>query len=616
MSNNSNCSDSATSLILCFRDHARRRPDNEALITPGNVLTYRQLDQLSSRVAALIHNEAIGPADYVGVHTRSPELNIIFLLGVFKSHGIYVNLHPDLPSHRLDSIREQLGIKLILGCKGEIAINWYDDGQRFLATDLDELCSADIDFDEPCVEGDGNYVVMTSGTTGKPRLVLGRAEGIYKYLGELQQTFPLESSDSVLGLSSLVLDGAFREVFAPLTRGARLVMDYGVGIQNPVRVMELINQFGVSVLPNMVPSRLRAITDMAKTRGCRADSVRLIMTCGESLLSSDINNARHVFGAHVEFLNQYGVSEYSMAATWKHVRGKNDITLDGSVLIGSAVGNVRIFILDDWLQPVPVGTTGEICLSGPGLALGYPADPAGTVDRFIEINDDSGSVIRTYRTGDLARCLINGDIQFLGRKDDEISIHGLRVNPLEVESVIKSHDNIENCAVVSKTLFNGDTGLVAYVVKVAGSEVTTTLLRQYLDEFLLPGAIPARFIYLDSIPLKLNGKVDRDSLPDPGQPDRLGLGIDYVEPETATEQKMTSIWRKVLGVKAIGKKDPFFALGGDSITLFSMLNQVELQTGIQVPLNKIMNDLTIDNLAIVVDAISLATQQFSRDDSI
>lgn len=615
MNENSDHHGSCPSLIQQFLEQVKRVPDHDALITPGNVFSYRQLDQLSSRIAGLIRSSNVEPGAYIGVHTRSPELNIVFLLGIFRAHGIYVNLDPDLPAHRLDSVHEQLDISLVLSGKDEVADQWHDGGRRIVSVDRPELLLAETAGDDPPLDGHPNYIVATSGTTGEPKLVLGNSEGIAKYLEELRQTCPLTSSDTVLGLSSLAFDGAFREVFAPLTCGASLIWDNTETIRSPVRVMELLNQFHVSVLANLVPSRLRSLTELARFRGCRAESVRLVLTCGESLLYSDYEGATELFGEQLELVNQYGVSEYAMAATWKPISDRIDASEDGYALIGHPVGATRVTIVGDNRIAVPPGVQGEICLSGPGLALGYPADPGATARSFADISDDSGTPSRAYLTGDLAKRLDNGALLYLGRKDDEINIHGLRTNPMEVEAVLRKAEGVDNCTVVPTKLPNGDDRLVAYVAPAPGATLTTVSLRNHLKDFLLPGAIPASFLYVNALPVKPNGKIDKQNLPALGLRKRAGLGIDYVEPFTKTEQNLASLWQDLLDVERVGRSDDFLILGGDSITLFTMLNHVEMETGYQIPLTRFLDDLTVAKLGDIVDAMDAASQQLAFGES-
>ena len=364
----------------------------------------------------------------------------------------------------MEAIRRKLDIEVVLCGPDEAVDSWTRDGVTFVEFDARDAGKEEPSSARQPHRDHPQYLLSTSGTTGEPRLVLSTSEGIARYLDQLQSVYPLGPEDTVLGLTSLAFDGAFREVLATLTTGATLIWDDAESIRNPMRVMELLHQFDVTVLPNLVPSRLRSLAELARLRGCRADSVRLALCCGESLSFDDYLEGKSIFGPQFRMLNQYGVSEYSMAATWRPVRDLDDAAEDGSVLIGEPVGDTRVVLVDGNDVEVTDGAVGEICLSGPGLAQGYVGEDQEKVDRFVTLTDKHGTPVACCRTGDLARRMSDGGLKLLGRLDDQVTVHGLRVHPLEVEAVIRGYAGVADCAVTATTYASGDTQLHAHIV--------------------------------------------------------------------------------------------------------------------------------------------------------
>jgi acyl carrier protein len=363
--------------------------------------------------------------------------------------------------------------------------------------------------------------------------------------------------------------------------------------RNPSLILQRIREHGVTAILSIVPSLPRAMTEVEM----QPNKLRLLMTCGEALNESDYKHARALFGPNVELVNQYGVSEYAMAATYCPL---DDETVSqshhGSLPIGRPVTNAQIYILDNHFNPQPIGVMGELYIGGVGLAQGYLNRPDLTAERFIPHPFSGHAGERLYRTGDAARYLSDGRIQYLGRLDDQVKVRGYRIELGEIEAVLRRHGQVTEAVVVMREDEAGEKRLVAYVV---GKDLTVGQLREHLRRALPEYMVPSAFVMLEKLPLTANGKVDRKSLPAPG-PERPELESTFTAPHTKTEQKLAKIWRDVLKVEQVGVGDNFFELGGHSLLATQVISRVRDVFQVELPLRNLFETPTIGELAATI----------------
>ncbi len=529
---------------------AAATPDAIAVAFGAQTLTYAQLEARANRVAHRLAAAGVGPGGLVAVCAeRSLEL-VVGLLGVLKSGAAYTPLDPEYPAERLAFMMADAGAAVLLTQRhldppgGAAQVLPLDDLQTWAGqpeTPLPPRASAD----------DVAYMIYTSGSTGRPKGVPNTHRGIVNRLDWMQRTFALGADDVVLQKTPASFDVSVWELFWPLLAGARLVLAAPGGHKDAAYLRDLIRSAGVTTV-HFVPSMLALFLAEEGVEACR--SLRRVVCSGEELPAAPANELLRRL-PHCELWNLYGPTEAAVdVSAWRCTGGAE------TVPIGSPVQNIRLYVLDGALQPVPIGVPGQLYIGGVGLALGYHRRPALTADRFVP--DPYGPPGgRLYATGDLARWRPDGAIEFLGRLDNQVKLRGLRIELGEIESALHAVPGVAEAAVVVREDTPGDKRLVAYL---AGADVPDgTALRAELKRTLPDYLVPAAFVALERLPLTPSGKLDRRALPVP--PQRRDLDTEAVPPCTPAEVALAAIWCDVLGVPAVGIDDDFFALGGHSL---------------------------------------------------
>ncbi|MCP4655899.1 MAG: amino acid adenylation domain-containing protein, partial [bacterium] len=440
------------------------------------------------------------------------------------------------------------------------------------------------------------YLLYTSGSTGEPKGVVISHHAIRNYLLWMQEVLPLTPADRVLQTTPFTFDVSVCELWAPLLAGARVVLARPGGHRDASYLTAEIRRRRISIL-QMVPSLLRSLLDQSEFGRCH--ELRRIF-CGAESLSSDLLARYEADGPPAELLNMYGPTEATIDTTFARCRPTAGSR--ATVPIGRPLANVEVDVLDEHLQPLPVGAAGELVIGGAGLARGYLERPATTAERFIpnflspSIEDPGG---RLYRTGDLVRHLADGTIEFLGRIDDQVKIRGFRIELGEIEAVLSRHSGVRETAVMLREDLPGDPRLVAYVVPdrepVPGAEGLRELMKTTLPEFMVPSA----FVFLEALPLMPHGKVDRRALPAPQEP-REAREEDFVAPADPTEELLAGIWAEVLHREKVGAGDNFFELGGHSLLATQVISRIRKTFEVDLPLQSLFEAPTPAELARIV----------------
>jgi len=577
-----------------FEEQAERTPEATAVVFEERHLTYRELNRRANQVAHHLRKLGVKPDDLVGLYMERSLEMVVGLLGILKAGGAYVPLDSAYPKERLAFMLAETQVALLLTQRA-LADDFPDFDGRAVCLDRDcELLEKETEQNPAAAAAPDNlaYVMYTSGSTGKPKGVLIRHRGIVNYFFYLRETYNLSSADTVLQLAPLSFDASVRDLIGPLTAGARVIIGNDLDAKEASAIVSKLGEHRVTCLLSIVPTMFNAVLDAASA-DARFDSMRLILVSGEALSMSSCLKAKQVFGRDVWIVNQYGPTETTLTCSYHRVVEADSHR--GIAPVGRPIPNARMYILDSDLHRVPIGEPGELHIGGIGLARGYLNSPDLTAEKFIPdpFSDEPGA--RLYKTGDLARYLPDGNIEFLGRLDDQIKIRGFRVEPGEIEAALAKHPAVRAAAVAAREEASTGRRLVAYVVP-AGTQVPAAELRDFLKSRLPDYMVPSAFVALAALPLTPNGKIDRRALPAPDR-SRPELKNTFVAPRNALDTTLAAIWAQVLGIEQVGVHDNFFDLGGHSLLATQVISRVREALRVEVNLRTFFERPTVAGLA-------------------
>jgi amino acid adenylation domain-containing protein len=571
-----------------------RTPEAVALVAGDETVSYRELNRRANRLAHRLRACGIGSEVPIALALeRSPSM-VVGLLGTLKSGGAAVPLDLQSPSSRLAWVLADSGARALV-TESRLLRGLPPFGGPVFCLDRDsEALAAEPDVDPPVVGFPDSlaYVTYTSGSTGRPKGVLSVHSGAVNYLDFILREYAVGPASIVLQVAPLSFDASVRDILGPLAVGARLVLVREEESRAPAALLASIRDHRVDSILSIVPTLFRALAQAAR-EGDSGGALRLLVLSGESLHQEDVRNARRLFGAGVSVVNQYGPTECTMTSSyWRATtepEGERALAP-----IGRPIGNSRFYVVDPRMAPVPVGVAGELFIGGAGVARGYSNRPDLTADRFVPDWLGGGAGDRLYRTGDVARWLPDGNLEFLGRRDRQVKVRGVRVELDEIEALLGGHPDLRAVAVVA---FEGP-GLVAYVVPGDGRTPTTGELRGFLRDRVPEPMVPSHFVPLSALPRTRTGKVDRGALL---APERAQAGVDERRPLTEVESLLAVIWSQVLGVDEVGPEDGFFELGGHSLLAAQLTARVQEAFGVELPLRTLFEATTVAALAVRVE---------------
>lgn len=576
-----------------FEAQAVRTPDAIAVVFADQSLSYGELNQRANQVAHHLQTLAIGVEGLVAVcMERSAEM-VAALLGVLKAGAAYLPLDPSYPQQRLAYMLEDARVTVLL-TQRQSASDLPGANARAICLDSDWQDVAENSRENPVspvISDNLAYVIYTSGSTGKPKGTMITHRGLLNYLNWCIREYGVAGGDGAPVNSSIGFDATITSLFSPLLVGKTVVL---VPEQEEIAALcdALCSENDFSLV-KITPAHLDLLSSFLPT-GQTPIHARALIVGGESLSKASLTFWQ-IYAPATRIINEYGPTETVVGCSVYEVTDQP--LLSDAVPIGRPIANTQVYLLDNYLQPVATGVTGELYIGGAGLARGYLNRASLTAERFIPhpFSEEPGT--RLYKTGDLARYMRDGTIDFLGRLDDQVKIRGFRIELGEIEAVLLQHPHVRKSVVNVCNDESGAKRLIAYVVfDLESDSTTTTELRRFVTERLPQYMIPSAFVSLKELPLTSNGKVDKRSLP---QPDNLrpDLQTAYVLPATEVERVIAMVWREVLHVDEIGIYDNFFELGGHSLLAAQAHHKLEERLERSISMVEVLQYPTISSLA-------------------
>ncbi|HEY6397455.1 MAG TPA: amino acid adenylation domain-containing protein, partial [Solirubrobacteraceae bacterium] len=564
---------------------ARCTPDGVAVRDPDTELTFAGLDTRSNQLAHHLRGLGVQPGDLVAIAvTRCAEM-LIGLLGIMKAGAAYVPVDPAYPAERQEFMLRSSGASVVVTQEPLLASLPLEDATA-VCLDRDRGLLAQQPLDLPDVRSDPEqlaYVIYTSGSTGQPKGVQIPHRSLVNFLTTMAERPGLGAHDVLVAVTTLSFDIAGLELYLPLLVGAQVVITPTQTTGDPRALGQLLADSQATVM-QATPTTWRMLLD----QGWRPQGKLKALCGGEAL---PVALADRLIEAGVELWNMYGPTETTIWSTCARLS-----TIGEPLTIGRPIANTTIYVLDRHLQPVSVGVAGELWIGGDGLAHGYRGRPDLTEERFIPSPFGDG---RIYRTGDLVRYRTSGEIEFLGRIDNQVKVRGFRIELGEIETVLARHPGVAQAVVVARGAPGEDAELAAYVIP-KGEAVPAHVLREHAGTSLPAYMIPSTVTTLAAFPLTPNGKVDRKALPEPTR--ERSAERELLAPRTVLERKLTDIWERQLQISPIGVRDDFFDLGVSSIVAAELFAAIEHELGSELPLGAIFQAPTIETLAELIES--------------
>ncbi|WP_298510748.1 non-ribosomal peptide synthetase [uncultured Kordia sp.] len=557
-------------VISLFEKQVQKSPSEIALVYKNTELTYEELNKKANQFAHFLRSKDVAYKDCIGVQLDRNDETIISLLGILKLGATYVPLDINYPAERVAFITSDCNCKLTVNesLLNEFSKEEYTDEAISLAVKPNDLI----------------YIIFTSGSTGKPKGVMVTHQNVIASIHDMDKQLGYENATAVAISSNIVFDVSVLEIFATICYGKKaVVFDYET-VSHPTKFIENLKKYEVEVL-QLTPSRLKLLEKPLLQQEFSA--LQLLIIGGEAF-PEHIFKQKETIG--IPMVNVYGPTETTVWSTYSKLHESEHVH------IGKPLYNYEVYIVNEFNQLQTIGVAGEICISGAGTTKGYLNQEERTKKSFIKHPFKPDTIL--YKTGDLGRRLPDGNLEFIGRIDNQVKLRGHRIELGEIEQVLRNHTTIEEVAVAIKTV-NEEAVMVAYLV--SEHDINTTEIRSYIAGKLPEYMIPSRFVTLDELPLNTNGKLDRKQLPNITAEDVQST--NYKEPTTETEKQLVQMWQELLGVNTVGIEDSFFELGGNSLQAMQLLGLIHQEFDVQVDLGKVFEKPTIAVIALEIDNV-------------
>jgi amino acid adenylation domain-containing protein len=593
----------AVSLCLhqLIEAQARRTPERVALVFEQQRLSYGELDRHAERLAQHLRQLGVGPDVRVGLFVERSLEMVVGILGVLKAGGAYVPMDTSYPEERLAFMLSDAGVGILL-TQANLLAKLPAGGA--LAVRIDEF-----DWNAPG-EARGSetrvrpehlaYVIYTSGSTGRPKGVCIEHRNIVNYVLGVTERLQLEPEMNYATVSTIAADLGNTVIFPALATGGCLHVISQERAESQALLADYFSREKIDVL-KIVPSHLAALQSGRDPQ--RVMPARRLILGGEASRLDWIERLR-ALSPGCEIYNHYGPTETTVGVLTYHVGAELPSTRSGTLPLGRPLPNACVYLLDAQEQPVPLGEQGELWIGGAGVARGYLNRPELSAEKFVADSFTAQPGARLYRTGDLARCLPDGDIEFCGRIDHQVKLHGYRVELGEIESALREHGDVQEAVVLVREDASGDKQVVAYV---APKHVDQATLREHLKERLPQYMVPSAFVPMDRLPLTPNGKIDRQALAACSL-ENAAVPRDFVAPRTETEKALAAIWSQLLKVERVGINDDVFDLGAQSLMAMKALAQMRDAFQVSLALRNLFEHPTVAGLAEIIDGLTSLAQ--------
>lgn len=570
-----------------FEMQASKTPNSIAVRQENKALTYKQLNQQVNQLARYLQDLGVRTGSIVGLAMERSIEMLTAMLGVLKAGAAYLPLEPSYPKERLRMMAEEAGLEIIVTMQSVESI-LPEIKKVCLDTDMHTISLYDMDNVATIAAGDNlAYVLYTSGSTGKPKAVMIAHRAIVNHMHWMISTFNFTKTDRILQKTPFSFDASVWEFYAPLISGGELIMAHPGGHQDPLYIINAIQKHKITIF-QAVPTLLQVLVQEKGFSSCQ--NLRHVFSGGE-VLSPSLAQGVMMTLPQGQLHNLYGPTETCIDSVFWTCR---DLEAQ-RIPIGSPIANMRAYVLDSRLNPVPIGVAGELHLSGDGLASGYLHNSETTAEKFIPnpfYHPDHDPCTRLYKTGDSVRYDNDGRLEYAGRLDYQVKLRGYRIELGEIENVLKEHPAIKEVVAVAKE----EHGLVAYVV--THEKLSSKEIQDFLKARLPEHMIPSFVVFLDALPLTSSGKIDRQALPEPSVTLKHE---DYICPRTETEGILASVWAQLLGIERVGIDDNFFELGGHSLLAMQVMSRLRDVFQKEIPLRYLFESPTIRDLAQKID---------------
>lgn len=567
---------------------AASSPHVRAVVCQDTAMSYEELNAQANQLAWYLKGIGVGPETVVGICLERSLAMVVGLLGVLKAGGAYLPLDPAYPAERLSLLVTEAQADVLL-TESALQTRVSPDAARVIRIDADWPAISRESRENP--ERVLNpehlaYVIYTSGSTGKPKGVEIPHRALTNLLAAMRRQVKMRKDDVLVAVTSLSFDIASLELWLPLVIGGTLVVAPAEDVRDGGRLQALIARCGATLM-----QATPATWQLLLAAGWQGDQ-RLRLLCGGETLSTEL--AKQLCERSACLWNVYGPTETTI---WSAIQ---PVSPDmNHIPLGRPLANTQIYILDKNQQPVPIGVLGEIYIGGAGVARGYRHRPDLTAQRFLPDPFATSTEAYFYRTGDVGCYRPDGTIEFHGRVDNQVKIRGHRVEPGEVEAVLRQYEAVHDAVVIATKRSEQDSQLVAYVVAEKGEQLAHHRLRDFLKTKLPAHLIPSQFMVLETLPVSPNGKIDRRALPAPGQQERKE-DSQFVHPRSPMESRVAKIWGDVLEVGRMSVHDDFFDLGGHSLQAMQVVAQLSTLLGVEIPIRFLLLHPTVARLAEAV----------------
>lgn len=586
-----------------FEAQVEKTPQAAAVRFRGLEWTYQELNRRANRLAGVLVKRNIGPNAPTALLAHRGVDFLTAILAVWKAGGAYLPLDPYQPPHRISQVLQGSATPLVVAEESLLSLfPKIPAVGRPTVLVLEELLQAEEDEENLSLQTsprDLSYVIYTSGSTGVPKGAMIEHVGMFNHLHAKISQLELTCADTVAQTASQCFDISVWQFSAVLLLGGCVQIIESEVANDPLRLLDEIEKGRISIL-EIVPSMLQALIGEAarrKPNRLGLGALRWVISTGEALPPTLCRQWLELYPG-TRMLNAYGPTECSDDVTHYVIDRVPDESAT-HIPIGCPINNARVYVLDRHMQPVPVGIPGELCVGGIPVGRGYLNDPEHTAQAFVPDPFSETPGARLYKSGDVARYRADGNIEFLGRQDHQLKIRGNRLEAEEIETVLRQHPALGETVVLPSPNPEGEMRLVCYATVSQGSSPTASKLRHFLRDRLPDYMVPSLFVLLEKMPLLANGKLDRNALPAPDW-SRRELDQNFVAPRTPLEEKLASIWSRVLGLEKVGVYDNFFELGGHSLSAVQLVSEVCEACGTSILLATFLETPTIADMAQLI----------------